>query len=82
MAGDSWTRAEVNRLLSPKVSYMEIDYVGATNFGGFSCGTCVFATPQGSCGNRFVLAPVSLTHGCCNLFEPAVGSIVFPPGRS
>ncbi len=68
-----WTEDELKRLGDPRVNYMEISAVA----GGFSCGTCEYLKPDG-CGNRLVLAPVSETHGCCNLFEPDEAEKLFP----
>jgi len=63
------------------VGYMEID----ADAGGFSCGTCRYVAPgpsedEGSCMHIQVRAPVSATHGCCNLFWPDEGEVVFPVG--
>lgn len=45
--------------------------------GGFSCGRCQWASQGaaglGFCLNPDVLATVSPTHGCCNLFKPKPG---------
>jgi hypothetical protein len=37
--------------------------------GGFSCGTCIYATPEKVCSNSKVRAPVNPHHGCCNLWS-------------
>ena len=61
-------REALQRLQAPKVNYMEI--IGFAR--GFSCGTCQFARilkGRGLCTHRDIQAPVSLSHGCCNLFS-------------
>jgi hypothetical protein len=69
------TSDELRRLRSSHVSYMEI----ASEAGGFSCGTCRWADPGASrCTHRRVDAPVSPSHGCCNLW--AGEGVMFPPG--
>lgn len=61
------------------VGYMEI----VADAGGFSCGACRYAAPGPSdeesvCVHIQVRAPVSGTHGCCNLFWPDAGGVTFP----
>lgn len=66
---------EKGRLKSPFVSYMEI----SDESMGFSCGNCRFANKSTVyCEHQAVMSPVSPHHGCCNLFKPAMASIVFP----
>jgi len=59
------------RLQAPAVNYMELTVLA----GAFSCGNCRFASASpdggGFCLNQTVRAPVSASHGCCNLFVPA-----------
>jgi hypothetical protein len=71
---NDWSDDELERLLSQRVSYMEI----AEEAGGFSCGRCEWAD-SGFCTNPEVDAPVSPDHGCCNRFKPAPGVRTFPP---
>lgn len=67
---------QVERLLDPKVSYMEL----VENAKGFACGACVsFERSSSLCEHPDVLAPVSGAHGCCNLFWPVHGEPAFPP---
>lgn len=59
--------AVLNRLKSSEVGYMELKAKGT----GFSCGNCRSIARGVECLNPAVKAPVSATHGCCNLFFPA-----------
>jgi len=61
--------------------YMEI----REDAGGFSCGACRYAAPgpseeEASCMHAQIRAQVSAMHGCCNLFWPLEGPVVFPDG--
>lgn len=69
----SKTPEQVSRLTSPKVGYMEI----IDQATGFSCGRCVHFS-SGQCTHKLVLSPVSNDHGCCNLFYPSNGGVIFP----
>lgn len=73
--GDETDLAQLGRLLSPKVSYMELP----EKAGAFSCGACGFRAAGDMCRNPAVLAPVSAQHGCCDLFWPSHGEPSFPP---
>lgn len=72
--GDETTPEQLGRLLSPKVSYMELD----TEAKGFVCGACGYFAEGAMCRNPAVLAPVSEKHGCCNLYW-SEDLVVFPP---
>lgn len=72
--GDEVTAEQLGRLLSPKVSYMELD----DDVKGYACGNCGYAAEGAQCRNPAVLAPVSANRGCCNLFWNE-DQVVFPP---
>lgn len=57
--------------------YMELDQAA----GAFSCGNCRFSTRDGFCDNARIEAPVSLGHGCCNLFQPRATRPSWPPPK-
>lgn len=72
--GDEVDSAQLARLLSSKVGYMELD----SDVSGYACGNCGFAGEGAQCRNPAVLAPVSAERGCCNLFWNEE-QVVFPP---
>jgi hypothetical protein len=72
--GDEVDSAQLARLLSSKVGYMELD----SDVFGYACGNCGFAGEGAQCRNPAVLAPVSAERGCCNLFWNEE-QVVFPP---
>ena len=72
--GEEVEPEQLARLLSPKVSYMELD----NDAKGFACGNCGYLAEGGNCRNPAVLAPVSESRGCCNLFWNEE-QVVFPP---
>lgn len=72
--GEDVDDAQLARLLSPKVGYMELD----SDVSGYACGNCGFAGEGAQCRNPAVLAPVSADRGCCNLFRNEE-QVVFPP---
>jgi hypothetical protein len=62
--------SKIKRLESEKVGYMELKK------SDFRCGTCEYITEGGFCTHELVKSPVSVKHGCCNLYYPLKRDVV------
>lgn len=66
------TKEQIQRLMNPTVTYIEIPS------GDYTCSNCKFMTAEFFCSEPSIQAYVSAKKGCCNLFYPTDGKVIPP----